>query len=1336
MKNLIKSVLDRPVAVIVTIIALVVFFANAMISITLKYLPNMSVPMMAVVTPYPGATPEDVDELVTEKIDSAVESLAGLKMTQCESTEGQSVVFMQFEYGKDMDKAYNEVKEAVDQKKASFPSGVKDYTIYEMDTNAADDITLSVTGTSDNIDVRAEVDQNILPELKKVSTLAQAKASGGDEKYIRVQVNPEYMSQYGLTIPGIASAIGAVNFSTPAGNADYGDQSIPLSAQVKYDNISLIEQIPITTSKGQVIHLNDVAKVSYGVSDKNELSRYMGKSNVSIGLKRKQSASAVTLSRQVKPVLEKLREKNPQLEIVVVDDSADTILKTLKSVGVTVVEAILLAMFIIFIFFGDIKGSLIVGSTMPISIMATVVCMHLAGLALDIVTMAALIIAIGMMTDNAVVVIEMCFRKHQAGLSFKDAAFEGTSVVVNAVIGSTLTTVIVYVPLSVMKGLSGQMFKPLGFTIIFALLASLFAAITLIPLCFASYKPVERREIITNRILKWLSKRYVRVLRFALKWKKSVLLVAILMLALTGFLATFLKMELMSGTDEGIVNVTVKFRPNLDIDAMDDTVAQIEKYIADSGVIKNYSTAIEKTYSQASISAYRSDDADLSTQDIVDNWNVELQDFSNNCDVEVAAGSTMGMGSISQVSTQEFDIASADMDKLKAKSKEIVQILKDTDGVLFVKSDFSDAGAKAMVDIDPVMASAKGFSAKELANLVYNNMAGSKGTEVTIDKKKYDVTVKFPDDYYKSISDVESMTFTNSKGVSVPLSEVGRVKFESAPESLKRQDGFYGDQIIATMTAETRDDIAEVLQKEVDEVMTDPDVFILEDAMSEMMNEEFTALAKAIFIAIFLVFFIMAVQFESVVNALLIMLCVPFAGVGSILFLLAMNIKLSMVSLMGVLMLAGIVVNNGIILIDMTIQNQKAGMETAEALVDAGKGRLRPILMTTLTTVMAMIPVALGMSKDAMVMQGMAAVIVGGLAASTVLTLILLPTFYLLLDTRRAKVTAKQAKRRKKLEQKVVDQEKMFLEREKANAKVNLVFPMGGAGTRFSEEGFECPKPLIELEGEPFFKRAVDSLVGHVRVERLIFVVLREHIDKFQIDEKIHEYYPEARIVTLPKVLPGAVMTAMEGAKVIHNDLPVIFTDCDLLFTSQAMYDFYGSGAFGADATLLTFKSDKDIYSYVKLKEDGYAEKTAEKEVISDTAITGSYGFSSASLFLDMAHRYIKNCPYNEFYMSGIFNEIISIGRKVKVFGVDEYMSFGTPEELEKAKEMLKKKLEEPEGDGAEGSEEAEEATGSEGSGETKETAETAETEETAETANTEGSAEAEDKEAEDTKQD
>ncbi len=387
---------------------------------------------------------------------------------------------------------------------------------------------------------------------------------------------------------------------------------------------------------------------------------------------------------------------------------------------------------------------------------------------------------------------------------------------------------------------------------------------------------------------------------------------------------------------------------------------------------------------------------------------------------------------------------------------------------------------------------------------------------------------------------------------------------------------------------------------------------------------------------------------------------------------------------------AGIVVNNGIILIDMAMQNQHAGMDTVEALVDAGSGRLRPILMTTLTTIIAMVPVALGLSKDAMQMQGMAAVIVGGLIASTVLTLVLLPTFYLILDRVRVRSAERRERRRVKLEQKVVEQESLLKEKQREDARVNLIFPMAGAGTRFLGDNFDCPKPLIDIDGLPFFKRAADSLVGHVKCERMVFVVLKEHVEKFEIDEKIHSYYPNAKIVQLPEVLPGAVMTAIEGAKAIHNEYPVIFADCDMMFTSSDMYAYYNSDDYDAAGTLLTFESDKDCYSYVEVGDwtdaDGrnvnVAVRTAEKEVISERAITGAYGFINAAVFIRAAEKYIQNCPYDEFYLSGVYNDMIKAGRRVRVFDTDTFLSFGTPEEYRKAEIILRKRREQMELEG------------------------------------------------------
>ena len=1003
MKGMISGVIKRPVTAIVAIIALVVFACVSLSGMNLKLMPDMSVPYMVVSTVYPGAAPEEIDELVTDPISDACESISGLRHTTGQSAENASFVMMQFEYGTNMDDVYNDVREAVDALKNKLPDGVQDPVIMEIDTSSISDMTVSVTSENPDEDVLETVKNNIEPELKKISTLAQIETSGGRDRYIRIEVIPEYAKQYGLDVSSIAEAIKAVNFSMPTGTAEYGDQKVSLSAEVKYKTVKELEQVPINTGTGQTIHLMDVARVSFANKEAGSLSRYNGQDNVSLEIKRKQTESSVTLSRAVNKKLDELKKIYPSIRFDVINDSADDITESLLEVFKTILQAVGLAMLVLFIFFGDLKGSLIVASTMPVSLLATLCCMKLANFDLNVITAGSLIIAVGMMTDNAVVVLEMCFRKLDEGLSFTEAGVMGAVVVSNSVITSTLTTVVVYLPLAMMQGLSGQMFKSMGFTIIFALLASMIAALLLIPLCFASYKPVEKKDIITNRVLNKINRVYEKVLRKALKYKKTVFVIVVAVMGITIALTPFLRTELFSSSDEGLAVISMKFRPNLDLDTMNEDVLKLEEMIRQEEFVDSYSTSISQSSSSATISVYV-DKKKKKTQDAVDDWNVALKNFSKLSEVTCSAGSSAGGSGLNSVDTKQFVIQSTNSELLKKNSDELEKVLGDTDGVLYTSSTVKGQGSKAKVVIDPVTAKSKGFTPQQLAQMIYVNMNGTDALDVDLDSRTYTVKVEYPDDYYEKISDVEAMTFTNMQGISVPLTEIGEVKFSSAPESIERRDGMIQATITAHMTSDTKDAVGDVLAKKAQEFELDPEVYFGTDMQSEMMADEFGALGQAIGIAIFLVFMVMALQFNSIADSLLIMLEIPFAIIGSVLYMIITRSKISMVSLMGFLMLSGIVVNNGIILIDMAIQNQNEGMDTVEALVDSGKGRLRPILMTTLTTILAMIPTSLGIGGAAESMQGMAVVIVGGLLVSTVLTLVVLPTFYLLMDSIRVRV--------------------------------------------------------------------------------------------------------------------------------------------------------------------------------------------------------------------------------------------------------------------------------------------------------------------------------------------
>lgn len=995
MSKLTKTVLERPVATLVILLALVVFGINSITGLSMQLIPDINLPMMVVTTVYPQAGPQEVESLITEPIEDACGSIANLKDVTSQSSENYSMIMFQFEYGTDMNETYTDMQVAVNRIKSQLPDDAQEPTILSIDMNASDAMTISVD-TEENVDLVSVVEERLEPELKKISEVADLNISGGQEKYISVELIPEYAKQYGVDVSSLATAIASVNFTMPAGSAEYGNQKVNINSEVASGNLSEIENIPITTSKGMVIHLSDVATVQYNLEDAQSYSRYNGNENVSIGVAKKQLSSAVNLSTDVKKVVERLSEENPDLNIKVVYDSSESIKSSLLSVGQTLIVGIILSMFVLFLFFGDFKASMIVGSSMPISLLVTIIMMGFLGYSLNLITMGALVIGIGMMVDNAIVVIEMCFRKKDEGFDYKEAAYKGTKVVINSIVASTITTVVVYLPLAMLNGMSGQMFSQLGYTIIFSLLASLFSSITIIPLFFTKYKPVEKKNTPVSKLLNWINGKYSALLTRSLKKKKRVAGIAFGLFALSIFLTQFLNTELMASTDEGQVALNIAFRPGIQLDEMNETVLKIEEFVRNSGEIEDFSATVTQSSSEAVVNAYVSSESKLSTAQVVDKWNVALENFDPNCEIQAKSSSSTGMGSFMSGSTKDIVLLSTDLDTLKLASRQIQDDLSDIEGVLNVDASMSDQSTRAQIEIDPMKAKAKGFSAQQLAGMVYTTMVGADATDITIDNKEYTITVEYPDASYQNMNDVESIYFTNTAGKSVALMDMAEIVYTDSPQTIYRDNGQYQATLTTNMTSENKDIVSDLVDAKMKEIILPENVSIGSNMLGDMMSEEFAAIGKAILIAIFLVFLVMAIQFESIRYSGIIMLCVPFSLIGSILLLLLTNCKISMTSLMGFLMLSGIVVNNGILLIDTANQNRKY-MKTEKALVEAGVSRIRPILMTTLTTVLSMIPLAMGIGDNGETMQGMAVVIVGGLTASTILTLLLLPTFYMII---------------------------------------------------------------------------------------------------------------------------------------------------------------------------------------------------------------------------------------------------------------------------------------------------------------------------------------------------
>ncbi len=1008
MSALTKTILKRPVAALVIVVGLIIFGATSLGGLSLQLIPDMNLPVMLVRTTYPQAAPEDIDRLVTTVIEENCGSISGIDTIYSQSAENLSMTMLQFDYGTDMDKAFIDVQEAVERMKSRFPDEVEDPTILTVNMNAQPVMMLSVDA-DEGEDALYYANNDVTDELKKISDVAQVNVSGGNENYISVQLVPEYVQQYNLDIPAVTAAIKAANFSLPAGSADFGDQTLSLASKVEYKTPDEISRIPITTASGDIIHLGDVALVSYDTKTPTAYSRYNNKDNVTISMTKVQSSSAVTLANKAYKAIEKLNEQHPEFRIETIYDSSETIKNSIKTIAETLLVGVLLTMAVLFLFFGDLKGSLIVGSSMPVSLLLTFILMNFLGFTLNLVTMGALVIGIGMMVDNAIVVIEMIFRKRDEGLDFMDAAYEGTKIVINSIIASTITTVVVYLPLAMMKGLSGQMFGQLGYTIIFSLLTSLFSAITLVPLCFSQYKPVEKKESRINHILEKLGERYSRLLKKALHRRKTVAFTAIAIFAVSIFLFKFCNVELMGSSDEGRVNIGVDFRPGTRVDVIDAKVRELEQFASESPYIRDYSAESNETSAYGSVSCYVSDDCDLTTAEIVDEWTPVLKEYEDSCEISVSGGSSMGMTGSGGGNTYAVSLESTNLDLLKEGARVAADAIATVPGVITVNSGLSNGATRAEVKVDPMRASAAGMTPQQVANALYAIMSGSKAMEVSIDGRDYNVRVEFPEGEYETVNDVMGLTLTNARGQAVPVSDIADIVYTDTPTSIDKQNSRYRTEVTATLTAEAKFSAQGAIEEKIAQTRLPEGVDQTVNSENEMMQEEFGAIIKAIIVAILLVYMVMAIEFENLRYSGMVMFCIPFSLIGSILLLLVTRCTISMVSLMGFLMLIGIVVNNGILYVDYTNQLRQGGMTTEDALIATGVSRLRPILMTTLTTVLSMIPMTLGLGKNGKMMQSMAVVIVGGLSASTILTLVLLPTFYMIIH-RKSKAKKQKLK--------------------------------------------------------------------------------------------------------------------------------------------------------------------------------------------------------------------------------------------------------------------------------------------------------------------------------------
>ena len=1009
--NITKTVLKRPVTTLMAVLCLLVFGLTSVFSAKMELIPEINMPMLIVFTMYPGASPEDVNELIGKPIEDEISTLSGMDNYQSISSENYSVVLVQYEYGIDIDEAYNDLKKSLDTVQAGFPDDVQDPMIIEMDINETASMSLAVNNDSEE-NLYNYVDHTIVSEFERLSTVASVDISGGRPEYVRVELIPERLSQYRLNISAVAQAIGSADFTYPVGDADVGRQNLSVTAEVSYDTLESLKNIPITAGGGNIIYLDDVANIYAALEDENGIGRFNGRDTISISIQKQQSSSEVEVSEDVKKVVAELTAADPELELIIVNDNSVMIRNSLSSVFQTMIMAAVVSMVIILLFFGDIKASLIVGTSIPLSILVALIAMSLMGFSLNVITLSSLVLGVGMMVDNSIVVLESCFRSTK-GTSMREytrGALDGSGIVMQSILGSTLTTCVVFLPLAFLKGLSGQIFKPLGFTIVFCMTASLISAMTIVPLCYVMYRPRERQKAPMSGVLAAMQSGYRKIMRRLLPWRGLVILTSVLLLAGSIFLATQLRTELIPSADEGAVSISIETRPGLRVEAVDEILTRVEEVVTSDENVASYllsygASGLSSSIgggSGASLTAYLRDDRTMETDEVIRQWRYAMARIPD-CNITMESASTMGS---MMTTTQGFEVIlhSADYDTVKDVSDRVVRELTARPEVTKVHSSLENAAPRLKISLDPVQAAAEGLSPVQVAGTVNLMLEGTEATTLETDGREVSVMVEYPDGEYDTLDEVKSIMIPTSSGSQVALTDIAEVLYEDSPQSISRYNKQYrvtinGDYTEYVDTSDERemDRVSETLISEVVRPRLISDVTIMENTMTEMIEEELGALFQAVLIAAFLVFVVMAAQFESPKFSLMVMTTIPFALIGSFSLLYVTDVTISMPSMLGFMMLVGTAVNNGILYVD-TVNQYRKEMDMETALIEAGTTRLRPILMTTLTTVVAMIPMCLAYGDAGEIMQGLALVDVGGLIASTLLALLMLPAYYSVMD--------------------------------------------------------------------------------------------------------------------------------------------------------------------------------------------------------------------------------------------------------------------------------------------------------------------------------------------------
>lgn len=1030
-----KLCIRKPVTTIM--VTLMVFIAGIVSYFNLDQalMPDMDLPIAVVMTTYVGASPEEIEELISKPMEESLGSIANVDTVTSYSSTNSSMVLLQFVDGTDIDMAAVDMRDKIDQMKSTLPDAAGDPMVIKMDINAMP-ITIGVK--AENMDLESLNDlleDNVVNRLERIEGVASVSLSGGITNEVRITVDPVKLAGYGLTTSTLSGLLAAENMNLPSGDLTQGNTTVAVRTIGEFTSVQEINNLPIPTSTGAVIHLSDVAKVEQVEADRDSFTYINGEKGILLSVDKQSTANLVKVSQSLKDEIAKLQRDYPELEIDMLSDTSDYIEMSLSNITETALLAAVIAFFVLLLFLKNAVTAGIIAVSIPTSIMATFALMYVTDINMNMISMGGVAIGIGMLVDNSVVVLDSIYQYYERGYTAAESAEIGAKEVSMAIIASTLTTVAVFLPMALIGGTTGAMMKNLSFTIMYALIASVVVALTFVPMACALLLKRETKTFVWKNLrflsfldhwegaIDTLSRKYEKLLKWALRHRKKTVLTVLLVFILSLCSIPLAGMDFMASMDEGVATISVDLPNGTDLDTTEETTLEVLYRLQDipeaDVVYANVGSGmLSSGTNSASITMNLVDakDRKRSTEEVCDDIEKLLADIPG-ADITVSS-SDSAMGSLASADVT-MNVYGYDAATLVGVEDELVDKLSGVEGLSDVEGSTGDTVPEAKLTIDRAKASQYGITTASVAGALSTAISGSTATQYKLDGTEIDVVIRYDTNSVNYLTDLNNLTVTSAYGTQVPLSDVATVTMDESATTIMREN----QKNYITISANADNMSTSEAQKLVEKAMADielPDGCTYEfSGMMEKMNDTFRSLEIAMVVAVLLVYMIMASQFESLRYPFIVMFSMPLAITGAIIGLLITGNTITMPAMMGFVMLIGMVVNNGIVLVDYTNQLMDRGMNCYDALTSAGPRRLRPILMTTLTTVLGMVPMALATSEGSEMMQALAIAVIFGLTLSTVVTLIFIPVLYMWMNERKrksnARKTAKQIAKNAKL---------------------------------------------------------------------------------------------------------------------------------------------------------------------------------------------------------------------------------------------------------------------------------------------------------------------------------